>query len=152
MPENVEGTGGQLPYDVAKSLQQSPPPNRARVIRTHHDGHGLAERLIVVADQPDVSGASHTYRVFYRDENEDESVVAEIQFQKGPRGELNSTPGIIDSVLLAIVADRMASFRAGPFNSRMNELVQTKCEEAMHWLRHRADKRAARGVLGKAEK
>lgn len=73
-----------------------------------------------------------------------------MQFQHGPRDEPDSTPGILDSVLLAVIADRMECFSEGPFRTRENALVKTKVQEAMFWLRERADARAKRGVLGKA--
>jgi len=118
-------------------------------ITTHHDGHGLAESLRIEADERSLAGggASHLYRVWYG-----VMKVAEIHFQKGPRNEDGSTPGIIDSVLLAIIADRMEGFQVGPYSDRTNALVLTKVQEAMHWLTHRADERARRGVLGKNTK
>lgn len=120
-----------------------------RQITTHHDGHGLAESITIEADDldPSAGGASHVYVARIKGQE-----VARVQFQHGPRDEPGSDPGCLDSVLLAFVADRMACFNAGTFPDRTNALVRTKCEEGMHWLRHRADERAARGVLGKNEK
>lgn len=118
-----------------------------RQITGHHDGHGLTESLIIEADEPGPGGASHRYVVRVGDE-----VVATIQYQTGPRHEEGSTTGVLDGVLLAIVADRIQSFQAGPFASRENALVLTKVQEAIHWLRHRADERAKRGVLGTNQK
>lgn len=116
-----------------------------RQIIDHHDGHGLAESIIVEADDFDPNGgmASHHYTATING-----AEVARLQFQQGPRNVAGSTPGVLDSVLLAIVIDRMRSFNAGPFNTRENALVMTHCQEALHWLRHRADERAIRGVLG----
>jgi hypothetical protein len=119
-----------------------------RLITGHHDGHGLAESLVIEADEPGAGGASHRYVVTA----EDGTIVATIQYQAGPRHETGSTPGVIDSVLLAIVADRMEKFNEGPYRCRENSLVLTKVEEALHWLKHRADERARRGVLGKNAK
>ena len=132
-----------------------------RTIVDHHDGHGLAEKIIIEADEPGPGGASHRYRVCVDLEPHEApecgggpawEEVAKIQYQKGPRHEAGSTVGVLDSVLLAIVADRMRAFQAGPFSCRENALVLTKVEEALHWLKHRADARAKRGVLGKNEK
>ena len=125
----------------------------------HHDGHGLAESLEVEKDAPDpnAGGASHRYDVLMREpltEQHSERLVrvARIQFQHGPRHVDGSTPGCLDSVLLAIVLDRLRAFQAGPFPSRQNALVITKLEEALHWMHNRAHERARRQVLGKNER
>lgn len=123
--------------------------DQSREISSHLDGHGLNDRIRIFADavDPNAGGASHNYTVVL-----DGQVVATINYQHGPRLEANSTPGITDAVLLAIVADRMACFNAGPYACRENALVRTHVELAMHWERARADDRAKRGVLGKNEK
>lgn len=124
-----------------------------REITDHHDGHGLTESLHIEADEPGPGGASHVYGV-HVDLGEYCRVydVARIQFQKGPRNEPGSVPGIVESVLLAIVADRMRCFQKGEYACRENALVLTKVEEALHWLRHRVDDRAKRKVLGTYQK
>lgn len=131
-----------------------------RTIVDHHDGFGLNEACIIEADEPGPGGASHKYtirRVLTEEERIGQArrrptgetvIVAEIQFQKGPRTEHTSTPGCLESALLAIVVDRMASFNAGPFSSRENAVVKTHCEDAMNWLWRRAKSRVSRGVLG----
>jgi hypothetical protein len=120
-----------------------------RTITDHHDGHDLTESIVIEADalDPANGGASHHYVVQL-----DGLQLARIQFWQGPRQEPWATPGVLDSVLLAIVIDRMRSFQDGPLASRENALVRTHCEEALMWLKHRADDRAKRGVLGKAVK
>lgn len=115
-----------------------------RQIETHFDGHGLNESIRLEADALDGSGASHRYIAIIGDE-----VVADIQFQQGPRLEPSSHPGVTEAVLLAILADRMEGFNKGPYSCRENSLVLTKVQEALHWTKHRADERAKRGVLGK---
>ena len=117
-----------------------------REITDHHDGHGLAESLKVTADPTDLNagGASHYYEIMLNG-----AAVGFLQFQHGPRHESSSVPGTLDGVLLAIVVDRMRCFNAGPFATRENALVMTHCQEALHWLKHRADERAARDVLGR---
>lgn len=131
-------------------------PATAREITDHHDGHGLAESLRIISDVLDANagGAAHNYEIFYDTPNPmaPPAHVATIQFQHGPRDVEGSIPGALDSCLLAIVLDRLRSFQAGPFPSRENALVITKIEEALHWMRHRADARAKRGVLGRNEK
>ena len=118
-----------------------------RRITDHHDGHGLAETMLIEADpiDPDAGGASHHYVVSLEG-----AQLARMQFWHGPRHEPGSQPGILDAVLLAIVIDRMRCFNEGPLRARENALVLTKSEEALHWLKHRADERARRGVLGQA--
>lgn len=118
-----------------------------RTITTHHDGHGLAEKIHIEATDIDAQnggGASHRYIATI-----DDMEVARIQFQHGPRDEPGSVPGILDSVLLAIIEDRMACFQAGPFADRLNAIVATHVQTARLFLKERADQRARRGVLGK---
>lgn len=127
-----------------------------REITTHHDGHGLAELIGVLAVGEEHAGAPHRYE-FYRNSDlgpvEGETVpVGFLQFQRGPRGISGSTSGLITVAVLAALIDHHRGFQAGPFPSRENALVITKLEEALHWLRARADERAARGVLGKEQK
>ena len=120
-----------------------------RTITDHHDGHGLAESIRIEADDYDPNGgmASHTYQAWIGD-----TKVADVRFQQGPRNVEGSRKGVLDSVLLAIVVDRMRAFNAGPFSTRENALVMTHAQEAIHWLKYRADERAARGVLGQNTK
>lgn len=119
-----------------------------REITTHHDGFGLAEKLHILADAPGPGGASHKYDVWYDTSEGSSILVASITYQTGPRDVEGSTPGLLDGVLLAIVADRMEAFNAGPFKSRENALVLTHVQDAMNWLWRRAFDRAKRGVLG----
>jgi hypothetical protein len=116
-----------------------------RTVTDHHDGHGLAESIVITCDEldPNAGLASHEYVAHINN-----ICVLTLRFQQGPRNVMESKPGIIDSVLLAIVVDRMRSFNAGTFPARENALVMTHCQEAIHWLKHRADERAKRGVLG----
>jgi len=70
-----------------------------------------------------------------------------VLFQNGPINEVGVN-GITQEVLLAIVADRLRSFQAGPFSCRENALALTKIEEAMHWLQQRTIRRMRAGVEG----
>ena len=134
-----------------------------REITSHHDGHGLAESIRLEADdipaEQEFGGASHRYLAAMREpgdgrplNDEDEEIVLVVQFQKGPRKAPASTSGIIDSVLLAIVADRLECFQAGPFPSLEGKRALMHVRAAMDEFKGRADERARRGVLGKAEK
>lgn len=129
-------------------------PTLTRMITDHYDGHGLTESIVIEADEEDqkAGGASHYYVASIGGPNVKGQIVMKAQFQHGPRNEEGSTAGVVESVLLAILIDRMRSFNAGPYACRENALVRTHCEEAMHWLKHRADERARRGVLGKNQK
>ena len=117
-----------------------------REITDHHDGHGLNESIELFADALDTNGggASHRYEAEINGQR-----VLTLNFQQGPRNEEGSRSGVTEASLLAIVADRLRSFQAGPFSSRENALALTKVEEAMLWMKARADARAKRGVLGK---
>jgi hypothetical protein len=141
----------------------------ARLTRTvppvHHDGHGLNDLITITSDErdPDGGGASHRYRAVIDVSGTRRALeagctgqaceeVLTVQFQHGPRHLDSSTPGATDQVLLAILIDRYRGFQAGPFACRENALALTKMEEALHWMEHRANDRARRGVLGRNEK
>ncbi len=128
--------------------------SRLLPICDHHDGFGLNESLIVITDEADASGAAHNYVVTYDTPNSTvpAEIVAEVQFQKGPRNEPGSIPGMTEAALIAILIDRLRGFQAGPYACRENALTLTKMEEALQWSQARARERARRGVLGKNAK
>ena len=123
-----------------------------RTLTTHHDGHGLNESITLTADEPDGSGASHHYAAQTKEQSLAGFDASVVHFQQGPRDEADSTPGVTDAVLLAILIDRMNGFQSGPFACRENAIIKTKLEECLMWTKARADERAQRGVLGKNEK
>ena len=111
---------------------------------------------VTTVDAPGSGGANHLYLVQGFDAGTNASALAmkidhrwaaEILFQNGPINEVGVN-GITQEVLLAIVADRLRSFQAGPFSCRENALALTKVEEAMHWLQQRTLSRMRRGVEG----
>lgn len=117
----------------------------------HHDG--LNDLLLIEADERDPEAGSTSHRYFGHidlsdAEHEDVRTVIEVQFQRGPRSEPDSTPGALDAALVAILLDRYEGFQSGPYRCRENALVITKLEEALHWMQHRTNERARRGVLG----
>ena len=114
-----------------------------RAVTLHHDGHGLNEAIDITADPIADGGASHNYEFKIGDR-----VVGVIQFQKGPRNEIASTPGVTEAALLAVLIDRLQGFQAGPFACRENAIQLTKLEETLMWTKERANARARRGVLG----
>jgi hypothetical protein len=119
-----------------------------------HKVNPANEKLrIRVIDGPGSGGASHLYVVdgfaatlnpSFEDANH---LYTEVLFQNGPIAEVGVN-GITHEALLAIVADRLRSFQAGPYACRENALALTKIEEALHWLHHRTRAREARGVEG----
>ena len=80
------------------------------MITDHHDGHELNDSLVIEYDDrdPNAGGASHDYLVLVQAQHPGvlRREVAEVHFQHGPRDEPESTPGVTDAVLLAIVLDR----------------------------------------------
>jgi hypothetical protein len=59
--------------------------------------------------------------------------------------------GVYIETYLDLAKRRIQELNVGDFACRENSLAITKIEEALHWLKARADERAARGVLGKRE-
>ena len=74
-----------------------------------------------------------------------------ILFQNGPIAGAGVN-GITQEVLLAIVADRLRLFQAGPYACRENACAFTKIEEAQHWLQQRTIARMRRRVKGTSVK
>ena len=75
-----------------------------------------------------------------------------LPFQRGPRNELLSDHGVLDTDLLEIVRDRLKCFQAGDYACRENACALTHIEEALMWMNTRVEDRAERGVLGTNEK
>lgn len=105
-------------------------------------------------DEPGADGAHHAYSIAGFDESTNPSLpesqdvnTALILFQNGPINEVGVN-GVTHEALLAIVADRLRSFQAGPFSCRENALALTKIEEALHWLQQRTLRRMRAGVEG----
>lgn len=96
---------------------------------------------ITVTDEPGAGGANHRYELGGYEG------APVLEFQNGPINEVGVN-GVTQEALLAIVADRLRSFQAGPYSSRYNALALTKVEEAMLWLHKRTIERMHRGVEG----
>lgn len=99
---------------------------------------------ITVVDEPGSGGAHHHYAI---DCPSNEDVATDIRFQNGPINE-TGVNGLTQEVLLAIVADRLRCFQAGPFACKANACALTHIEEAQHWLQQRTLERMRRGVEG----
>ena len=118
---------------------------------TDHKINGLNESLsITLLDEPGQGGANHQYQISWKDPTDSTGISKRallIPFQDGPLGETGPN-GVSGEALLAIVADRLRSFQAGPFSCRENAVALTYLETAMMWLQKRTRDRMTRGVEG----
>ena len=105
---------------------------------------------LFVEDIAGPGNGRHNYKIRPTDGSPYPNV--ELQFQNGPRKELDSIPGVLDQDLLEIVRHRLQCFQAGEYKTRENACALTHIEEALMWLSKRADDRAERGVLGTMKK
>ncbi len=122
-------------------------------ITTHHDGYGLNDIIAITCDErdPENGGASHAYRggipiksgafIDYHD-------CLRLDFQHGPRDDPNSTPGLTDAAVLAVLIDRYEGFQSGPLACPENEGVLKCLRFALLHMLDRADDRHEQGVLG----
>lgn len=114
---------------------------------------------ITVLDQPGAGGANHIYGISGMDfilnkaamETPDDRPYGEVSiiFQCGPINE-HGVNGVTQEVLLAIVADRLECFQAGPFASTLNAQALEHVRAAQEALLSRTRERMARGVEGKS--
>lgn len=119
-----------------------------------HKVNPANDRLkITVMDPPGSGGASHVYKIEIEPQTNDSSPVelVEIKFQNGPINE-SGVNGVTQEALLAIVADRLRSFQAGPFSTRDNSIALTHVEDALLRLQRRTLDRMRRGVEGQNKK
>lgn len=120
---------------------------------TSHIVNPVNDRLrITVLDQPGAGGANHEYRIEATGDGIGKPhKIADhhISFQNGPINE-HGVNGITQEVLLAIVADRLEAFQAGPFGCLENLNALEHVRDAMTWLASRTKARMARGVEGKS--
>lgn len=124
---------------------------------TDHKINPANDKLrITVTDEPGAGGANHRYEIdgfdvttnpSFDGASDDPSGATTLLFQNGPINEVGVN-GITQEALLAIIADRLRSFQAGPYACRENALALTKIEEAQHWLLSRTRGRMVRGVEG----
>lgn len=126
---------------------------------TSHIVNPVNDKLqIEVTDEPGAGGANHRYEVTGFDtannpSNTDRKGFASsygrmlILFQNGPINE-HGVNGVTQEALLAIVADRLESFQAGPFASDYNAKALEHVKAAQESLLQRTRDRMARGVEG----
>lgn len=123
---------------------------------TKHQVEGAATELaIAVTDQPGSGGAHHRYLVtgFSSKLNDSRQLGDPVEqlavlFQNGPVP-ANGINGITIEVLLAIAADRLECFQAGPFASADNQEALEHIDQAIECLHRRTRSRLARNVEGK---
>lgn len=109
---------------------------------------------IMVGDEPGAGCANHAYVISGFDAASNPSSVEDtvrgnvtILFQNGPIT-VAGVNGVTQEALLAIVADRLRSFQAGPYACIENEVALSSIERAMFALKNRTVARMARGVEG----
>lgn len=130
-----------------------------REIHDHKVNPANDTLTIEVQDEPGAGGAHHRYAIYGIDPSTNPSADdccrdetrATVLFQNGPINEVGVN-GLTHEALLAIVADRLRSFQAGPYSCKANACALTKIEEAQHWLQSRTLERMRRGVEGTHEK
>lgn len=117
-----------------------------RTIDDHQVNPANDTLTITVVDEPGSGGANHLYRV-ENPQLANDPAFHLIHFQEGPIAEAGVN-GITHEVLLAIVADRLQCFQAGPYASSDNARALIAVREAMTFLQNRTRERIARGVEG----
>lgn len=110
---------------------------------------------VVCLDEPGAGGACHVYEIVGVEKigaptSHTHRLFGSINFQNGLIKEARAN-GCHQEDLLAIVIDRLQHFQKGKFACRENAVALTKIEEALHWLRHRTNARAERGVEGTSQ-
>lgn len=122
---------------------------------TAHRVNPANDRLkIEVTDEPGAGGANHRYEISGFDGRTnpaywhgEASRACLILFQNGPIPE-KGVNGLTHEALLAIVADRLQAFQAGPYACKENGEALDHVLRAMDWLHSRTKARMARGVEG----
>ena len=126
-----------------------------REITSHKVNPANDTLSIKVLDEPGAGGANHLYEVEGFDYGTNPSAGAHkvegnallVLFQNGPIGEAGVN-GVTQEVLLAIVADRLQAFQAGPYACEENGNALEHIKAAKRWLEERTKNRMARGVEG----
>jgi hypothetical protein len=106
---------------------------------------------ITVADEPGPGGANHRYEItgftVAPGSREVPPVRCMILFQKGAIKE-SGVNGLTQEALLAILADRLRSFQAGPYACEENQSALLFIENALTTLQARTRRRIAAGTEG----
>ena len=115
-----------------------------RVIETPNTDQCNKGLVVCAMDEPGAGGANHRYEVRTR-----EGTTC-INFQNGPVKE-SGPNGLTNEVLLAIVADRLQSFQAGPCACKENDEAANAVQAALNVLESRSQRRIDAGVEGTSE-
>lgn len=129
-----------------------------RYLQSHIVNDANSELQISVEDEPGAGGANHLYMIRGFDTKTNESCPftarhgqtaqhATVLFQNGPIGE-KGVNGITHEALLAILADRLESFQAGPYASAYNAAALENIKTAQWNLQQRTRDRMAQGIEG----
>lgn len=114
---------------------------------TEHKVNPANDQLqVLVVDEPGAGGAHHVYHVVFNPQGANGFLIP-VPFQNGPIAEVGVN-GLTHEVLLAILADRLRSFQAGPYACKANACALTHIEDAQLWLQQRTLERMRRGVEG----
>lgn len=126
----------------------------ARTLTEHKVNLANDKLEVIVTDEPGAGGANHRYLVSGLDtstnpslDDDDHITTAVILFQNGPISEAGIN-GITQEVLLAIIADRLRAFQAGPYACAENGRALEYVRAAQAELQSRTKGRMARGVEG----
>jgi hypothetical protein len=115
---------------------------------TEHVTNEANRRVHILADEHGHGGASHRYEiVIHSGPGADQVTTQVITFQDGPIKEVGVN-GTTHEVLLAILADRLRSFQAGPYADDRNKMALAHVLEAAAELNARTRERETRGVEG----
>jgi len=119
------------------------PATTMREITTHHDGAVNDQITLLAYPDKTVGGAADQYSWSVKGQ---QGSIHPLQFSTV------GGVGLTHEVLLAIIADRLQNFQAGPFPCFENERALNHVREALILLQHRTAQRLLRGVEGKLEK
>lgn len=125
-----------------------------RTIHTHETNPVNQTIEIRVMDEPGHGGANHVYQIVQSKPNSEGEfckILGLIKFQNGPIKE-SGINGLTHEALLAIVADRLESFQAGPYACHENRMALGFVRDALAWLKERTNARESRGVEGTSSK
>lgn len=123
---------------------------------TQHQVEGYETALtITVTDEPGAGNANHRYEITGLSTLTNDSEIKglsdgliKILFQNGTIPE-KGVNGVTQEALLAIAADRLRSFQAGPFACDDNAEALEHIDKAIECLLRRTRNRIARGTEGK---
>lgn len=125
-----------------------------RTIHAHETNPVNQTLEIRITDEPGPGGANHVYQIVQaKPDSEGEfcKILGLIKFQNGGIKEAGVN-GLTHEVMLAIVADRLESFQAGPYACHENRMALSYLKDALGCLKDRTYARERRGVEGTSSK